>query len=117
MIGDRPLTLRRATSSEWASDGRPDVVTDDLPIVGSLQPASGKVMQDTGAGRRARVALVLRTHQDVRTADAVGDEHADSVIVDGEEFVATEVLSWSSMLQVREVLLVRSVEDGAESAA
>ena len=114
MIGDRHLDRRRFTAT--IVKGKTLRTWVDEPIVGSVQPASGKVLEDLGGGRRSRAAVVLRTCDDIRTADAPGVE-ADHVLIEGEEWVAMEVLTWSTMFGTREVLLVRELEGHEEAAA
>lgn len=107
MIGDRTYT-RRQTTSGWSA-GKPDITTADTPIRGSLQPASGEVLEQLTEGERARGVMVLRTRQDLSPAD--------KVLAGADVYKVLEVRSWTSMLGYREAILVLEVEDQPAGAA
>ena len=116
MIGNRSATLK--VYSIAYDRGRQVITETTSTIRGSIQPATGEVLESLDGDTRARDVRILRVHrQQVDTVNPRTSKKADGVVVDGDLFIVHEVRNWPSMLRYREIVLVRQVESASEGAA
>jgi len=115
VIGDRNQ-VHQVYVVSYAT-GRGVLPPPDAKIRGSIQPATGEVLEDVGGGRRSRDVRVLRTQRRVAGVQPRSGKAADALVIDGGVFEVHEVRDWNHMLRYREIILVRRVENDAESSA
>lgn len=106
ILGEEPVVLRRYSAGENVDGKYVEGQAEDLPILMSVQPVTGRQLEMLPEGKRAKEVLVGYTeHTDIRTVEQ-GDQ-ADQVLVDGIAYEVHSRKHYRAVIPHASVMLVR----------
>ncbi len=105
MLASGNYNVVRREPPVYVSGRRQEPAHTTIPIIASVQPASGFVVERLPEGKRDRETIMLYTRTRLQTANTV--EEADFVYIDGGTFEVETVQRWNRLGNFYECVLTR----------
>jgi len=108
LLGEQEYTLRRYPKATRDPEGRPyKGIPEEIKIVASIQPATGRILELLPEGERANVTKVAYTTTPLIIADEYTGTQADEILYGDEVFQVVEVQKWEDVDAIYQALLRR----------
>lgn len=96
LLGSQTITRKRRGTQTWGADGRPSSAETSSTLTASVQPATGRDLEQLPEGERHKDGVKAYVAPgSLRTADQHGGTAADLITVDGVDYEVQQVKAYS----------------------